>query len=199
PSPAKLSAILKFFHTSLTAHPLKDLEKSLPTTSGISSMQVKDVLQALVDENLIRVEKIGSGNWYWAFAGDERKRRMQVLKALGEEREGLKRVTEQLKDMVEREATRVREENGGGEMGDLAQPIKRVGVLKAKKAKLEEELAGWRDGDPTEVERRRGLVKDTKDAVNAVTDNIYTLLAFVRNMCGNDKDAMQFIWNEYLG
>lgn len=33
-------------------------------------MVVKDYLQALSGEGLIRVEKIGSGNWYWSFLSD---------------------------------------------------------------------------------------------------------------------------------
>ncbi|KAF8458687.1 meiotic nuclear division protein 1, partial [Terfezia claveryi] len=99
-STAKLQAILTFFHTTLTAHPLKDLEKLLPPASGISSIQVKDALQALVDDSLLRVEKIGSGNWYWAFVGDERKRLIGMMKSLGDEKEGLKRVVEGLREVV---------------------------------------------------------------------------------------------------
>lgn len=38
-------------------------------------MQVKDYLTALVDDNKIRVEKIGSGNWYWCFRGDEKRQK----------------------------------------------------------------------------------------------------------------------------
>ncbi len=44
-------------------------------------MQVKDYLTALVDDNKVRVEKIGSGNWYWCFRGDEKKlKEGEVLK-----------------------------------------------------------------------------------------------------------------------
>lgn len=33
-------------------------------------MQIKDVLQGLVDEGLVRCEKIGSGNYYWSFPSE---------------------------------------------------------------------------------------------------------------------------------
>lgn len=36
-------------------------------------MQVKDYLQALSDDNKIRIEKMGSGNWYWSSPRDEKK------------------------------------------------------------------------------------------------------------------------------
>lgn len=33
-------------------------------------MQIKNVLKALTDNSLVKVEKIGSGNYYWAFPSD---------------------------------------------------------------------------------------------------------------------------------
>jgi hypothetical protein len=48
-------------------------------------MQVKDYLQALSDDNKIRVEKIGSGNWYWSFPADEKKAKDAALKKAQEE------------------------------------------------------------------------------------------------------------------
>jgi len=48
-------------------------------------MQVKDYLQALSDDNKIRVEKIGSGNWYWSFPADEKKAKDAVLEKAQDE------------------------------------------------------------------------------------------------------------------
>ena len=78
-------------------------------------MLVKDALQVLVDDSLLRVEKIGSGNWYWAFVGDERKRLVGVMKGLGDEREGWERVVKGLKELVEKVG-------GGGGGQDGGQP-----------------------------------------------------------------------------
>ena len=50
-------------------------------------MQVKDYLQALSDDNKIRVEKIGSGNWYWSFPADEKKAKDAALMKAQEEYE----------------------------------------------------------------------------------------------------------------
>lgn len=57
----------------------------LPQVSSINGMQVKDYLQALSDDNKIRVEKIGSGNWYWSFPADEKKAKEAALKKSQEE------------------------------------------------------------------------------------------------------------------
>lgn len=48
-------------------------------------MHVKDYLQALADDNKIRVEKIGSGNWYWSFLSDEKKARDSALEKAQDE------------------------------------------------------------------------------------------------------------------
>ena len=48
-------------------------------------MQVKDYLQALSDDNKIRVEKIGSGNWYWSFPADEKKAKDAALEKAQDE------------------------------------------------------------------------------------------------------------------
>lgn len=67
------------------AHSIKDLEKALPQVASINGMQVKDYLQALSDENMIRVEKIGSGNWYWSFPSEAKKTKEAALERAQEE------------------------------------------------------------------------------------------------------------------
>jgi Mnd1 HTH domain len=45
-------------------------------------MAVKDFIKDLTDENRIHVEKIGSGNWYWCWAGEEGKQKRDVMNQL---------------------------------------------------------------------------------------------------------------------
>jgi hypothetical protein len=82
---AKQATILAWFHKTAVAHSIKDLEKAIPSVASINGMQVKDYLQALSDDNKIRVEKIGSGNWYWSFPSDERKSKEAMLEKSQEE------------------------------------------------------------------------------------------------------------------
>jgi hypothetical protein len=46
---------------------LKDMEKAA-AKKGVVFQAVKDVVQALVDDSLVHVDKIGTSNWYWAGA-----------------------------------------------------------------------------------------------------------------------------------
>jgi hypothetical protein len=48
-------------------------------------MHVKDYLQVLADDNKIRVEKIGSGNWYWSFPSDEKRAKDAALEKAQDE------------------------------------------------------------------------------------------------------------------
>ena len=67
----KLEKILAYFYDSRTCHTLKDLENAIPTATKVNKMQVKDLIKELTDSSQVKVEKIGSGNWYWAWAGEE--------------------------------------------------------------------------------------------------------------------------------
>ena len=69
-------------------------------------MVVKDYLQALSDEGLIRVEKIGSGNWYWAFVSDAKNGKEKVLNDLRKEEEKLKKSVAEVDEMIKEEETK---------------------------------------------------------------------------------------------
>lgn len=75
-------------------------------------MQVKDYLQALSDDNKIRVEKIGSGNWYWSFPSDEKKAKETALDKAKEEYKKANATVAELQAKVdEADAARVDDED----------------------------------------------------------------------------------------
>ena len=45
---------------------MKELEK-LGSKRGVVQQTVEEVVKSLVDDRLVECEKIGSGNFYWAF------------------------------------------------------------------------------------------------------------------------------------
>lgn len=112
PNPQKVASILAWFHKTAQAHSIKDLEKTLPQVSSINGMQVKDYLQALSDDNKIRVEKIGSGNWYWSFPADEKKTKNTTLKKAQEEYDKVSAAVSELQEKVgNAEAARTEDED----------------------------------------------------------------------------------------
>lgn len=74
-------------------------------------MHVKDYLQALADDNKIRVEKIGSGNWYWSFPSDEKKAKDDALNKAHEEYRKVNMIVVELQAKVD-DAGAARAEDG---------------------------------------------------------------------------------------
>lgn len=63
---------------------MKELEK-LGTKAGVVTQTIKDVVQSLVDDRLVEMEKIGSANFYWSFpskAKSEVRQKMRLLEFL---------------------------------------------------------------------------------------------------------------------
>jgi hypothetical protein len=78
----KATRLLTFFHDSLSFFAIKDIERQGAKTTGINSMQIKDILQGLIDDGLVRCEKIGSGNYYWSFPSDASRSRILQLESM---------------------------------------------------------------------------------------------------------------------
>ena len=65
----KRKTVLHLFHESAKPWLLKDVEKAA-AKRGVVFQAVKDVVQSLIDDSLVHVDKIGTSNWYWSFPGE---------------------------------------------------------------------------------------------------------------------------------
>jgi hypothetical protein len=132
-------------------------------------MQVKEYVQALVDDGKLRVEKIGSGNWYWCFGSEEGKEKasreedgevgerdelMARLKNLEEEVGGLKKEEEAFKSAGVGGVERMR--------GDIARWKVEAEVWTDDLGTLEEYLEKITGGDRESV---TGFKRQVYDAV----------------------------------
>lgn len=61
--------MLQLFYEKKEFFTLKEVEKIAPKEKNIVQQSVKDVLQALVDDGLVRSEKIGTSVYFWRFPG----------------------------------------------------------------------------------------------------------------------------------
>lgn len=156
-------------------------------------MQVKDFLQALSDEGQIRVEKIGSGNWYWSFASEAKKECTDTMTKLREEKE---KVDVSLKEMESKvkEANALRGEDPGRE-GLIEKRLE----LEHGVEVLRKELEGYKDGDPGEVERRRKEIKSYQMKAERWTDNIGILEGQMLSCLGGDREKLDGIKREVYG
>ena len=172
-------------------------------------MQVKDYLQSLQDDNKIHVEKIGSGNWYWSFTGDESKSVQAQVEKARAERDALAQSIDALKARVE-EAAAVREEENGesgeskeGGKGDVEMSrkslLERNEFLKKDVERLEKEVEAYCDHDPAELERRKGMVEAYREEAVQWTEQILSLESWMRRQTGGDKEQLLMLKRSCYG
>ena len=159
-------------------------------------MQVKDFLQALTDEGYLRVEKIGSGNWYWSFLSEEKKTRETTLSNLKAEKAKVDASLSELCSKVMEAKSGYEDE---GEAGERAQLMENNLKLKVEVDLLRKELASYSDSDPIELTRKKEEIGGLKLAAARWTDNIYSIESYMRTELGVDQETMNSLREQYYG
>ena len=157
-------------------------------------MQVKDYLQALSDEGQIRVEKIGSGNWYWSFMSAEKKAKEVILESLKKDKQKVESAMAELKQKIEEAKEGVGE---GGTVGERDELRDRFVSEKEEVEKLKLELEGYSDCDPGAVIRKRQEIEAFKVKATMWTDNIYCLESYLNEATGGDREALERVREEF--
>jgi len=161
--------------------------------ASINGMLVKEYLQALSDDGKIHVEKIGSGNWYWSFMSEERKSRESVMDGLKKEHERVDAAVTEMEEKV-REATGSR-----GEEEDRGKLIEMHFALEQEVGELRQELAGYKNNDPGEVDGKRKEVEGFEAMADMWTDNIGILESRLKEMLGGDLAQLEGIKRSVYG
>jgi len=170
---------------------LKELEKLLPGVGSINGMQVKDYLQALQDENMIRVEKIGSGNWYWSFKSDAKKQKEGILNNLKAEESKLIASTAIAERQLEEEIAKRNEDDEmlEGDGMDRKALLETYDILLKEIARLDTQLALSSENDPVEVLRKAAESRRLKEVAYAWTERIECLECFLAGIL-NDRTEL---------
>ncbi|KAF2832205.1 meiotic nuclear division protein 1 [Ophiobolus disseminans] len=196
PNTQKAATILAWFHKTAQAHSIKELEKTLPQVGAISGMHVKDYLQSLADDNKIRVEKIGSGNWYWSFLSDEKKARDAALeKAQDEFNKASATVAELQAKVDEAGAARAEDEDVMEETGVDRKTLttKHADLTKELEA-LRTELAAYSEQDPVEVEKKAAEIQKARNDAEKFTDHIYSMEGWIKGQySGAPEDLLNVL------
>ncbi|KAL4922354.1 meiotic nuclear division protein 1 [Aspergillus aurantiobrunneus] len=198
---AKQGLIVSHLRSTRTCHTLKDLEKVLPSVASINGIQVKDYIQELADEGKIRVEKIGSGNWYWCFGGDERRERERQLTQL---RKDVERVRASCKraevELAVRRKKRDKEIALGGGEEEWERLMERRKELEEEKSRLQAEwMVISTTGEGKGIAQMREEIEECRQRAQMWTDNIYVLEEYVRKLTGGDQEVMQAVQRECYG
>ncbi len=186
---------MEWFRQSLSAHSFKDLEKGLPAAASINKMQVKDFVQTLIDEGLIRTEKIGGANWYWSFVSDAKKLKEDVLSNLTNEEAKLKFSIADIDTQTEEEMAAREEEDEMLEDGcaDRKELLNIHETLLKENAILTQELAGYNDNDPSQILRKAEETKNLKLSAEKWTDYIEGAEGLLKNLTGDRATVTQLM------
>jgi hypothetical protein len=186
---------VEWFRQSLSAHSFKDLEKLLPAVTSVNKMQIKEFIQGLTDEGLIRVEKIGGANWYWSFVSDAKKLQEEVLSNLTAEEAKLKASIANVDIQIEEEmAARVDDEelleDGNHDRKTLLDAHK---TLLKETALLSRELAGYSDNDPSEILRMAEETGKLKASAEKWTDYLEGVEGLLKSLTGDKAIVTQLM------
>ena len=210
----KLEKILRYFQRSGTCHTLKDLENALPSAASIHKMQVKDLIKELTDENQVKVEKIGSGTWYWCWAGEEArdKRNMvaQLQYVLSDktdympadivlfrvDKSKIDESSAALSDRVERllETQRDAESNTTHQ-----EYLKQLGPLEDEVRKLAGEKDSWENAVAGGVEGLRADIAKLREETSLLVDNIDTIESQLQTIFNGETLPMDQIRRSCYG
>ncbi|KAJ5759057.1 Meiotic nuclear division protein 1 [Penicillium odoratum] len=203
----KLALIVTHLQTRGTCYTFKELEKSLPGVASINSIQVKEYIQALTDENRIRVEKIGSGNWYWSFKSDEQVERERQLVRVQTEVEKAKKSCAEWEAALAAETKRRQDDSEESESENANGGINMRQKLLATKAELTTEVHRLRVaesglGDSLCRKAVSTLKKELagfRQQTFQWTDNLYVLEQHLRELAGGDREIVAAVLHECYG
>lgn len=162
-------------------------------------MNAKDHIQALVDESLLRVEKIGTGNWYWCFGSEASHQRDRVREQLLSEEATVRARVEALRlELVEEKI------KGGGDVTDdelveRCELMSDIEIVKTRIQVLKVDLAAYEDGDPLVLQGKYEQIQEMKDAAEVWTDNCYILEGYMRNQLAMIKEESVGLLRECYG
>ncbi|KAI1319781.1 hypothetical protein EDD11_003166 [Mortierella claussenii] len=173
----KRTKLLELLHESGTFHKLQELEKTAPKLKGIVQQSVKDVLQSLVDDGLVTVEKIGTSNYYWSFPSAKKGK----LQALREDYQRLESTNTQLEASIHQASSAREDSNQRNEL------MAKLAEAEALDSQLQQELKKYSDCDPTLLEGQKKYSQVAKEAANRWTENIFVFQSYCVDKFGVDR------------
>ncbi|PYI03419.1 meiotic nuclear division protein 1 [Aspergillus sclerotiicarbonarius CBS 121057] len=199
---AKQALIVSHLRSTGTCHTLKDLEKMLPSVASINGMQVKEFVQELTNEGRVRVEKIGSGNWYWCFGGEEKKERESRVSRLQSQVDRLRASCADAETrLLARKRARVQEEEEGGEEKEEHRRLmEQKAVLERETHQLQGEwLALSTRAEGKSLPQITEETEEYRRLAHVWTDNIYVLEGYVGKLAGGDREVIRAVQQECYG
>ncbi|KAI8454679.1 meiotic nuclear division protein 1 [Phakopsora pachyrhizi] len=158
---------IEFFNKSNSFFTVKDLINWLPKTKGIVTQSVEETIKSLIDDDLIRSEKIGTTNIIWSFRSDQSNKTLKDFEKLKTEVKALRCSNSELDWIVSRlESDRSKSDERQDNLRDINE-------IKLK-------LQQFRKSDPTLIIDKIKLCNDYKQGLEIWTDNLMNLMSYCK-------------------
>ncbi|WRT63940.1 uncharacterized protein IL334_000867 [Kwoniella shivajii] len=175
----KKTKMLELFHETASFYSLKELEKIAPIVQS-----VKEVLDDIVSDGFVQMDKIGTGNYFWSLPSAAGATKQALLSKSSKELEGIESKIQEAEQNIQ-EAEKGREDTA-----ERRKLISTLSSLNETSASLKNELAAFGAADPVKYEKKSQAIKVCKDAAVQWTDNTVTLLGYVSGL-GTDSEQIK--------
>ncbi|KAI8462058.1 meiotic nuclear division protein 1 [Phakopsora pachyrhizi] len=163
---------IEFFNKSNSFFTVKDLIKWLPKTKGIVTQSVEETIKSLIDDDLIRSEKIGTTNIIWSFRSDQSNKTLKDFELLKTEVKALRCSNSELDQIVSRL------ESDRSKSDERQDNLRQIKMLKRDINEIELRLQQFRKSDPTLIKDKIKLCNDYKQGLEIWKDNLMNLMSY---------------------
>lgn len=170
----KREILQDIFFSSKSFFNIKEVE-TLGSKRKIPQQTVKDVLQTLVDDNLVTVEKIGSGNYYWALPSKQVALRNTKIKDLKDKIQVCEENTKSLAKSITK-ATKGKEETD-----ERKELLKEYAVETARTNAIKAKMSSYANDNPIIMREKVAKTKQAITAANRWTDNVFSIKEYLKN------------------
>ncbi|KDN52104.1 meiotic nuclear division protein 1 [Tilletiaria anomala UBC 951] len=165
---------------------LKELEKLGPK-KGINAQNVKEVVDALVDEDRICREKIGSANYYWVFASQA----AVVARNLSERIDTELSATRVKLQMAEK-SLQTALAQGRDPTAMRQQMLASLAEARRRNRALQDQLKLYGDhSDPAALQARVQRIENAKKMAVGHTENLAAVISYARTKFQTDASQLR--------
>ncbi|XP_015182578.1 PREDICTED: meiotic nuclear division protein 1 homolog [Polistes dominula] len=174
----KRARMLQIFYERKEFFTLKEIEKIAPKEKGIVAQTVKDVLQTLVDDGLVRTDKIGTSVYFWTFPGEN------ITAVESRIAYATKRIVEAEFKLQKLKEECIKEQAGREDTEERRNLLQQIQLLKEKENELKSQIAKLSEVDPEVIEQMAKRAQMFKEGTNVWTDNIFSIQSWCKQKFG---------------
>lgn len=162
---------------------IKEIESQASKFTGVHVLQIKDLLQSLVDDDLVNAEKCGVTTLYWCFEYDKLKKMKSLVDTNEQKLRELSGDAQNISDKIKVERKRRTK-------GNSQEMLKQIHDLKKQKEELKETMSS----SAFDIGRVESIKKALHNEIangEICADNIESLVYYFQKNNGISRDLFR--------